>query len=56
MTEIFNPKFRDMSKSNILKTVNFNSNWRPFGYTQMRYSCKTATVLIGRSVNDFKFM
>ena len=47
--QIYKPEFRGMKLDEIEKEINFEKEWKPFGYTEMLFSRNTATVFITRN-------
>ena len=53
MIQLFNPKFRGAKQSDVLKSVDFNKEWRPYGYTKMLFNRSESTVYLFRDASDY---
>ena len=46
--QIYSSKFRDMLNGDIQKSINFEREWKPYGYTKIALCRATGTVYISR--------
>ena len=46
--QIYSPKFRDMPNDDVQKSINFEREWKPYGYTKTVLCRATGTVYISR--------
>lgn len=44
--EVYNPDFKNKSESEIIKTLNVETDWLPFGYNHFMICKPTSTVYI----------
>ena len=46
--ELYNPKYRSMNITDILKDVDFENEWKPFGYARIGFCRTISTIFILR--------
>lgn len=53
MIQIYDPSFRDKKQSDVLKSINFNEEWRPYGYKCMLFNRSEGVVYVFRDKSDY---